>query len=55
MSNPKAVKYRRLALIEPDQDKARLLHKIAEESEQGILRNGRLAGPSSKGGNRSSA
>ena len=37
MSNPKAVKYRRLALIERDHDKARLLHKIAEESEQGIL------------------
>ena len=36
MSNPKAVKYRRLALIEPDLDKARLLHKLAE-SEQGIL------------------
>lgn len=37
MSNPKAVKYRRLALIEPDQDKARLLNKLAEDSEQGIL------------------
>ena len=37
MSNPKAVKYRRLALVEPDQDKARLLHKLAEEAEQGIL------------------
>lgn len=32
MSNPKAGKCRRLALVEPDQDKARLLYKIAEIS-----------------------
>jgi hypothetical protein len=37
MSNPRAVKYRRLALAEPDEDKVRLLHKLAEEAEQGIL------------------
>ena len=37
MSNPRAVKYRRLALAEPDQEKARLLRQIAEEAEQGIL------------------
>jgi hypothetical protein len=37
MSNPRAVKYRRLALAEMDQEKARLLHQIAEEAEQGIL------------------
>ena len=37
MSNPIAVKYRRLALVESDPDKVRLLHKLAEEAEQGIL------------------
>jgi hypothetical protein len=37
MSNPRAVKYRRLALAETDQEKIELLHRIAEEAEQGIL------------------
>jgi hypothetical protein len=37
MSNPRAVTYRRLALVEPDEEKARLLHQLAEEAEQGIL------------------
>ena len=37
MSNPRAVKYRRLALAEPDPEKARLLHQLAEEAEKGIL------------------
>ena len=37
MSNPRAIKYRRLALAEPDQEKVRLLHLLAEEAEQGIL------------------
>ena len=37
MSNPRAVRYRRLALAETDPDKVRLLHQIAEEAEQGIL------------------
>jgi hypothetical protein len=56
VSTPKAVKHRRLALIEPDQDKARSLHKLAEESGRArYLRNGRLAGPPLKGGNRASA
>ena len=36
MSNRWAIKYRRLALAEPDQEKARLLHRLAE-TEQGIL------------------
>jgi hypothetical protein len=37
MSDPRALKYRRLALAEPDQEKATLLRLIAEEAEQGIL------------------
>ena len=37
MSNRRAIKYRRLALAEQDQEKARLLHRLAEEAEQGIL------------------
>jgi hypothetical protein len=31
------VRYRRLALAEVDRDKADLLHKIANEAEQGVL------------------
>ena len=37
MSNARAVKYRRLALAESDQEKSRLLQRLAEEAEQGIL------------------
>ena len=38
MSNPRrAVKYRRLALAESDQEKARLLHQLADESDRGVL------------------
>ena len=37
MSNSRAVKYRRLALAETDQEKSRLLQRLAEEAEQGIL------------------
>ena len=37
MNNPRAVKYRRLALAEQDQEKARLLLQLADEAEQGIL------------------
>jgi hypothetical protein len=37
MSNPRAVRYRRLALAEPDQEKARLLHQLADESDRGVL------------------
>jgi hypothetical protein len=37
MSDPRAVKYRRLALAEADQEKARLLRLLADEAEQGIL------------------
>jgi hypothetical protein len=33
----RAVRYRRLALAEPDKAKAELLIKIADEAEQGVL------------------
>jgi hypothetical protein len=36
MSNPRAVRYRRLALIEQDNKKARLLHLVADECERGV-------------------
>jgi hypothetical protein len=37
MSNPRAVRYRRLALAEEDNEKIRLLHLIADESDRGVL------------------
>ena len=37
MSNPRAVRYRRLALAEPDTEKAQLLQLIADEAERGVL------------------
>jgi hypothetical protein len=37
MSNPRAVRYRRLALVEQDNEKARLLHLIADEADRGVL------------------
>lgn len=37
MTNPRAVRYRRLALAEKDQDTARLLRLLADEAERGIL------------------
>jgi hypothetical protein len=33
----RAVRYRRLALAEPDKANAALLHKIADEAERGVL------------------
>ena len=36
-NHDRAVKYRRLALAEPDKAKAALLQKIADEAEQGVL------------------
>jgi hypothetical protein len=33
----RAVRYRRIALAEPDKAKAALLFRIADEAEQGIL------------------
>jgi hypothetical protein len=37
MSNPRAVRYRRLALIEHDNEKAELLRLIADESHRDVL------------------
>jgi hypothetical protein len=37
MSNPRAVRYRRLALVEQDNEKAQLLRLIADEADRGIL------------------
>lgn len=37
MSNPRAVRYRRLALVEQDNEKVRLLHLIVDESDRGVL------------------
>jgi hypothetical protein len=37
MSNPRAVRYRRLALAEEDKPKAELLYKIADEADKGVL------------------
>jgi hypothetical protein len=37
MSNDRAVRYRRLALAEPDPEKARLLQLIADEADRGVL------------------
>jgi hypothetical protein len=37
MSNPRALRYRRLALIEQDNEKAQLLRLIADESDRGVL------------------
>jgi len=37
MSNARAIRYRRLALVEQDNEKARLLRLIADESDRGIL------------------
>jgi hypothetical protein len=37
MSSPRAVRYRRLALVEQDSEKAELLRQLADEADQGIL------------------
>ena len=37
MSNPRAVRYRRLALAEDDKTKADLLLKLADECDLGVL------------------
>jgi hypothetical protein len=36
-NHDRAVRYRRLALAEPDKSKAALLQKIADEAERGVL------------------
>jgi hypothetical protein len=37
MSTPRAVRYRRLALVEQDNEKAQLLRLIADEADRGVL------------------
>jgi hypothetical protein len=37
MTNPRASRYRRLALAEKDPETVRLLRLLADEAEQGIL------------------
>jgi hypothetical protein len=37
MSNPRSVRYRRLALVEQDNEKARLPQLIADEADRGVL------------------
>jgi hypothetical protein len=37
MSNPRAVRYRRLALAELDPAKAALLYSLADEADRGLL------------------
>jgi hypothetical protein len=36
-NHDRAIRYRRLALAEPDQSKAALLQKIADEADRGVL------------------
>jgi hypothetical protein len=37
MSSPRAVRYRRLALVEQDNEKAQLLRLLADEADRGVL------------------
>jgi hypothetical protein len=37
MSNPRSVRYRRLAMVESDPAKANLLYQIADEADRGVL------------------
>jgi hypothetical protein len=37
MTSPRAVRYRRLALAEQDNEKAQLLRLLADEADRGIL------------------
>jgi hypothetical protein len=37
MTNSRAVRYRRLALAEPDIENARLLQLLADEADRGVL------------------
>jgi hypothetical protein len=37
MSDDRAARYRRLALAEPDKEKAELLRLLADESDRGVL------------------
>jgi hypothetical protein len=37
MSSPRAIRYRRLALVEQDNENAQLLRLIADEADRGVL------------------
>jgi hypothetical protein len=37
MTSPRATRYRRLALVEQDNEKAQLLRLIADEADRGVL------------------
>jgi hypothetical protein len=37
MTNPRAIRYRRLAVVEQDNEKAQLLRLIADEADRGVL------------------
>jgi hypothetical protein len=37
MTSPRAIRYRRLALVEHDNEKAQLLRLIADEADRGVL------------------
>jgi hypothetical protein len=37
MSDVRAVRYRRLALVEQDPERARILRQIADEADRGVL------------------
>ena len=37
MTSPRAIRYRRLALVEQDNEKAQLLRRLADEADRGVL------------------
>jgi hypothetical protein len=37
MSTARAIRYRRLALVEQDNEKAQLLRRLADEADRGVL------------------
>ena len=37
MTSPRAIRYRRLAVVEQDNEKAQLLRLIADEADRGVL------------------
>jgi hypothetical protein len=55
MSNPRAARYRRLALQEPDIQKAKLLQLIADEADRGVLCTAELIKPKVHSGEKASA
>ena len=43
MSHDRAARYRRLALAEPDKEKAELLRLLADEADRGVFGHNRMA------------